>query len=91
MRRAGRTGYGTAGAGGSVRWLERAAAARQHARMDTIVVRNQDAMGHGDRALGQQALGTCLQHHGVPPGVGKAADLHTIVRAQGRAAKGIAP
>lgn len=29
--------------------------------MDTIVVCNQDQMGHGDRALGQKILGTFLK------------------------------
>lgn len=29
--------------------------------MDTIVVLNQDQMGHGDRALGQKILGTFLR------------------------------
>jgi len=29
--------------------------------MDTIVVLNQDQMGHGDRALGQKVLGTFLR------------------------------
>jgi hypothetical protein len=104
--------------------------------MDTVVVLNQDQMGHGDRALGQKILGTflkksialpefraillynagvklvgadspvlvelklleergvdlvpcgtCLQHFGVVPAVGKVADMDTIVRELGRAAK----
>jgi hypothetical protein len=106
------------------------------ARMDTIVVMNQDQMGHGDRQLGQKILGTflkksiglpgftaivffnagvrlvaadspvlaelklleergvdlvpcgtCLQHYGVTPAVGKVSDMDTIVREIGRAAK----
>ncbi len=104
--------------------------------MDTIVVMNQDQMGHGDRQLGQKILGTflkksiglpgftaivffnagvrlvaadspvlaelklleergvdlvpcgtCLQHYGVTPAVGKVSDMDTIVREIGRAAK----
>lgn len=31
------------------------------ARMDTVVVLNQDQMGHGDRALGQRILATFLK------------------------------
>jgi hypothetical protein len=31
--------------------------------------------------------GTCLQHFGVVPAVGKVADMDTIVRELGRAAK----
>lgn len=104
--------------------------------MDTIVVCNQDQMGHGDRPLGQKILatflkkaialpqftaivfynagvklvaadspvlaelrmledrgidivpcGTCLQHFGVTPAVGKVSDMESIVRELGRAAK----
>jgi hypothetical protein len=104
--------------------------------MDTIVVLNQDQMGHGDRALGQKILGTflkksialpdfraillynagvklvgadspvlvelklleergvdlvpcgtCLQHYGITPAVGKVSDMDSIVRELGRAAK----
>ena len=104
--------------------------------MQTVVVLNQDQMGHGDRALGQKILGTflkksialrgfdaivlfnagvklvaadspvltelklleergvdlipcgtCLQHFGVTPAVGKVADMDAIVREMGRAAK----
>ncbi|MBL9076134.1 MAG: DsrE family protein [Planctomycetes bacterium] len=104
--------------------------------MDTIVVLNQDQMGHGDRQLGQKILGTflkksiglpdfgaivffnagvklvaadspvltelrlleergvdlvpcgtCLQHFGVTPAVGKVSDMDTIVRELGRATK----
>lgn len=104
--------------------------------MDTIVVCNQDQMGHGDRALGQRILGTflkkaislprfsalvfynagvklvatdspvltelklleergvdlvpcgtCLQHFGIVPAVGKVSDMDTILRELGRAAK----
>ena len=104
--------------------------------MDTIVVCNQDQMGHGDRALGQKILatflkksialpgfhaivmfntgvklvaldspvlaemraleergvdlvpcGTCLNHLGITPAVGKVSDMDTILRELGRAAK----
>ena len=104
--------------------------------MHTVVVCNQDQMGHGDRALGQKILGTflkksialpdfeaivffnagvklvaadspvltelklleergidlipcgtCLQHFAVTPAVGKVADMDTIVREMGKAAK----
>ena len=104
--------------------------------MDTIVVMNQDQMGHGDRQLGQKILGTflkksislpgfsaivfynsgvklvadgspvltelklleergvdlvhcgtCLQHFGITPVVGKVSDMDTILRELGRAAK----
>ena len=104
--------------------------------MDTIVVINQDQMGHGDRALGQKILGTflkksialpgftasgfynagvklvgpespvlaelraleergvdlvpcgtCLAHFDVTPAVGKVADMDSILRELGRAAK----
>jgi len=104
--------------------------------MDTIVVLNQDQMGHGDRALGQKVLGTflrksialpefrallfynsgvrlvapdspvltelrlleergvdlvpcgtCLSHYGVTPAIGQVADMDSIVREMGRAAK----
>ncbi|MCA8967299.1 MAG: DsrE family protein [Planctomycetes bacterium] len=104
--------------------------------MDTVVVCNQDQMGHGDRGLGQRILqtflqksialpdftaivffnsgvqlvaagspvlaelraleergvdlvpcGTCLNHFGVTPAVGKVADMDSIVRELGRAAK----
>ena len=37
------------------------AAAADDAAMDTIVVCNQDQMGHGDRGLGQKILGTFLK------------------------------
>lgn len=106
------------------------------AAMDTIVVLNQDQMGHGDRPLGQKILGTflkksiglpdftaivfwnggvklvaaespvltelrlleergvdlvpcgtCLAHFGITPAVGKIADMDTILRELGRAAK----
>lgn len=106
------------------------------AGMDTIVVMNQDQMGHGDRELGQKILGTflkksislpdfsavvffnsgvrlvaadspvltelklleergvdlvpcgtCLSHFGITPAVGKVADMDSIVRELGRAAK----
>jgi hypothetical protein len=106
------------------------------APMDTIVVMNQDQMGHGDRQLGQKILGTflkksislpgfsaivfwnggvklvgadspvltelklleergvdlvpcgtCLTHFGVTPAVGKVADMDSILRELGRAAK----
>lgn len=36
--------------------------------MDTIVVCNQDQMGHGDRALGQKILGTFLKKSIALPG-----------------------
>lgn len=104
--------------------------------MQTVVVLNQDQMGHGDRALGQRILvtflrkaiglsgldtivmynsgvrlvaaespvlaelraledrgvdlvpcGTCLQHYGITPAVGKASDMDTILSELGRAAK----
>ncbi|MFN6146333.1 MAG: DsrE family protein, partial [Planctomycetota bacterium] len=104
--------------------------------MQTVVVLNQDQMGHGDRALGQKILGTflkksialrgfdaivlfnagvklvaadspvlaelklleergvdlipcgtCLQHFGVTPAVGKVGDMDAIVRELDRAAK----
>lgn len=104
--------------------------------MDTIVVMNQDQMGHGDRALGQKILGTflkkaialphfsaivfynggvklvgpdspvltelrlleergvdlvpcgtCLQHFGITPAVGKTADMDSILREIGQAKK----
>jgi hypothetical protein len=32
-----------------------------HPAMQTVVVLNQDQMGHGDRALGQKILGTFLK------------------------------
>lgn len=106
------------------------------AAMDTIVVMNQDQMGHGDRQLGLKILGTflkksislpgftaivffnagvklvaagspvltelqlleergvdlvpcgtCLQHFEITPAVGKVADMDTILRELGRAAK----
>lgn len=104
--------------------------------MDTVVVLNQDQMGHGDRALGQKILGTflkkaialpdfsaivfwnsgvklvgpdspvlaelrlleergvdlvpcgtCLQHFGVTPAVGRTADMDSILRELGQATK----
>lgn len=104
--------------------------------MDTVVVCNQDSMGHGDRALGQRILqtflqksialpgftaivffnsgvklvaadspvlselqalqergidlvpcGTCLSAFAVTPAVGKVADMDSILRELGRAAK----
>ena len=104
--------------------------------MDTVVVLNQDQMGHGDRALGQKILGTflkkaialpdfsaivfwnsgvklvgpdspvlaelrlleergvdlvpcgtCLQHFGVSPAVGRTADMDSILRELGQATK----
>ena len=104
--------------------------------MQTVVILNQDQMGHGDRALGQKILGTflkksialpgfdaivmftpgvklvradspvltelklleergidlvpcgtCLQHSGITPAVGKIGDMDAIVRELGRAAK----
>jgi len=104
--------------------------------MQTVVILNQDQMGHGDRALGQKILGTflkksialpgfdaivmfntgvklvaadspvltelklleergidlvpcgtCLQHFGITPAVGKIGDMDAIVRELGRAAK----
>ncbi len=104
--------------------------------MDTVLVLNQDQMGHGDRALGQRILGTflkksialpghvtivlfnsgvklvaegspvlielraleergvdlvpcgtCLQHYGIVPAVGKVADMDAIVRELGKAGK----
>jgi len=104
--------------------------------METVVVLNQDQMGHGDRALGQKILatflkksirlrdftaivmfnsgvklvapdspvlaelraleergvdlvpcGTCLQHFGVTPAVGKTSDMDTILAELDRAAK----
>ena len=104
--------------------------------MDTIVVLNQDQMGHGDRALGQKILGTflkksialpdfraivffntgvrlvaadspvlielklleergvdlvpcgtCLEHFGISPAVGKVGNMDAIVQEIGRAAK----
>jgi len=36
--------------------------------MDTVVVLNQDQMGHGDRALGQKILGTFLKKSIALPG-----------------------
>ncbi len=109
---------------------------RQDTGMDTIVVMNQDQMGHGDRVLGQKILGTflkkaialphfsaivfynsgvnlvgpdspvlaelrlleergvdlvpcgtCLQHFGITPAVGKTSDMDTILREIGRANK----
>ena len=41
--------------------LARRTGPRDDAAMDTIVVCNQDQMGHGDRALGQKILGTFLK------------------------------
>lgn len=41
---------------------------RDDARMDTIVVLNQDQMGHGDRALGVKILGTFLKKSVALPG-----------------------
>jgi hypothetical protein len=116
--------------------LARAGPGPDDAPMDTIVVCNQDQMGHGDRALGQKILatflkkaialpsfsaivfwnggarlvgpdspvlaelraleergvdivpcGTCLQHFGIAPAVGKVSDMDTILRELGRAAK----
>ncbi|MBL8751668.1 MAG: DsrE family protein [Planctomycetes bacterium] len=104
--------------------------------MQTVVVLNQDQMGHGDRALGQKILGTflkksialpgfdtivlfnagvklvaadspvlgelraleergidlvpcgtCLQHFGITPAVGKVGDMDAIVRELGQAQK----
>lgn len=104
--------------------------------MDTVVVLNQDQMGHGDRALGQKILGTflkkaialpdfsaivfynsgvklvgpdspvltelrlleergidlvpcgtCLQHFGITPAVGRTADMDSILRELGQATK----
>jgi hypothetical protein len=104
--------------------------------MQTVVVLNQDQMGHGDRALGQKILatflkksialpgfdtivlwnagvklvapdspvlaelrlleergidlvpcGTCLQHFGITPAVGKVGDMDAIVRELGQAGK----
>jgi hypothetical protein len=104
--------------------------------MQTVVVLNQDQMGHGDRALGQKILatflrksialpefeailfyntgvrlvsadswvlgelraleergveivpcGTCLQHFGITPAVGKVSDMDTIVAELGKAVK----
>lgn len=104
--------------------------------METVVVLNQDQMGHGDRALGQKILGTflkksirlsgftsivffnsgvklvaadspvlaelraleergvdlvpcgtCLQHFGVTPAVGKVSDMDTILTELDRAEK----
>lgn len=104
--------------------------------MDTIVVLNQDQMGHGDPTLGRKILGTflkkaialpefraivfynagvklvgpdspvlielrlleergvdlvpcgtCLQHFGVTPAVGKVSDMDSILRELGRAGK----
>jgi hypothetical protein len=109
---------------------------RHDVAMDTIVVCNQDQMGHGDAALGQKILGTflkksialpefrailfynagvklvgpespvllelrlleergvdlvpcgtCLAHFGITPAVGQVADMDSIVRELGRAAK----
>jgi hypothetical protein len=116
--------------------LAAACAVPDDATMDTIVVINQDQMGHGDRALGHRILGTflkksialpgfsaivfynagvrlvgehspvlaelrmledrgvdlvpcgtCLQHFGIAPAVGKVSDMDTILREIGRAAK----
>lgn len=104
--------------------------------METVLVLNQDQMGHGDRALCQKVLGTflkkaialhgltaiafyaagvklvaadspvltelklleergidilpcgtCLNHFGVAPAVGKVSDMDTIVAELARAAK----
>ena len=104
--------------------------------MDTVVVLDQDQMGHGDRTLGQKILGTflkkairlpdctaivfynagvrlvaegspvlaelrlleergvdlvpcgtCLQHFGIEPAVGKVSDMDTILDEIGRATK----
>lgn len=104
--------------------------------MHTVVVLNQDSMGHGDRALGQKILatflkksialpgfdalvlfnsgvklvgpdspllaelraleergidlvpcGTCLSHFDIAPAVGKVADMDSIIRELGTAAK----
>ena len=41
--------------------------------MDTVVVCNQDQMGHGDRALGRKILGTFLKKSIALP------DFHTLV------------
>jgi len=109
---------------------------RQDTQMDTIVVMNQDQMGHGDRALGQKILGTflkkaialphfsavvfynsgvklvgpespvltelrlleergvdlvpcgtCLQHFGITPTVGRISDMDSILREIGQAKK----
>jgi hypothetical protein len=104
--------------------------------MQTVVVLNQDQMGHGDRALGQKILttflrkaiglpgfeaivlynsgvrlvaadspvvaelraleergvdlvpcGTCLQHFGITPAVGKVSDMDAILLELGRATR----
>ncbi len=104
--------------------------------METVLVLNQDQMGHGDRALGQKVLatflkksirlrnftaivmfnsgvklvaadspvlaelraleehgvdllpcGTCVQHFGVTPAVGKVSDMDSVVTELDRAAK----
>lgn len=104
--------------------------------MRTVVVLNQDQMGHGDRALGQKILGTflrkaialpqfetivlynsgvkltapdspvlaelreleargvdlvpcgtCLQHFGITPAVGRVSDMDSIVAELGRSEK----
>lgn len=104
--------------------------------MNTVVILNQDSLGHGDRALGQKILatwlkksialpgfgalamfnsgvklvapgspvlaelqaleqrgidllpcGTCLDHFGITPAVGKVSDMDSIVREIGAAAK----
>ncbi len=41
--------------------LSQKAPVRHDARMETVVILNQDQMGHGDRALSQKILGTFLK------------------------------
>lgn len=104
--------------------------------METVLVLNQDQMGHGDRALGQKVLGTflkkaialhgltaivfyasgvklvaadspvltelrlleergidmipcgtCINHYGVTPAVGKISDMDTVMAELARAEK----
>ena len=108
----------------------------QDVRMETVLVLNQDQMGHGDRALCQKVLGTflkkaialhgltaivfyasgvklvaadspvltelrlleergidmipcgtCINHYGVTPAVGKVSDMDTVMAEIARAAK----
>ncbi|MBX3462481.1 MAG: sulfurtransferase-like selenium metabolism protein YedF [Planctomycetes bacterium] len=48
--------------------------------MDTILVLNQDQMGHGDRQLGQKVLGTFLRKAITLPGLAAIACYNAGVR-----------
>jgi hypothetical protein len=51
-----------------------------HARMHTVVVLNQDQLGHGDRELGQKVLGTFLKKARALEGLDAIVMLNSGVR-----------